>query len=190
MKKYFFILAALATCAACNNDPVNPKGPNSPSDAVAAAKGNLVINEVSGNSKFVELYNICDKAVNLEGVTFIKNEEEGSLWTGVADQVLAAKSYLILYSNKTSLENPDANYTFAGGLSAKKNVKIEIFDAKGESIDAFVRDGATAWDTTLPEETDYGFSRVPDGTGEFVYAVETPGAANGEKVKDIDNSTN
>ncbi|MBQ0078150.1 MAG: lamin tail domain-containing protein [Bacteroidales bacterium] len=190
MKKYFFIIAALAVCAACNDNATTPKGPEKPSDAVAAAKGNLVINEVSGNSKFVELYNISDKAVNLEGVTFIKNEEEGALWTGVADQVLAAKSYLILYSNKTSLENPDANYTFAGGLSAKKNVKIEIFDASGTSIDAFVRCATVEWDATLPEDTEYDFSRVPDGTGEWVYAAETPGAANGEKVKDIDNSVN
>ncbi len=188
MKKYFFILAALVACAACNNETTTPKGPEKTGDAVAAAKGNLVINEVSGNAKFVELYNISDKAVDLEGVTFIKNEEDGSLWTGTEGQTLAAKAFLILYSNKTTLENPDANYTFAGGLSAKKNVKIEIFDASGASIDAFVRCDSVEWDVTLPEETEYSFSRVPDGTGEFVYAVETPGAANGEKVKDISNA--
>ena len=186
MKKYFFAIAALAalTMSSCNPDnEVKKDEPTNPG-ITAAAAGNLVINEYSGNSKFIELYNISDKEISLEGVTLLKNDEEGALWTGLENHKLAAGAFMILYSNKTTLEGAIADQTFNGGLSPKKSVKLELLDKDGNSIQAVSR-GPEPWDSSCTENKDCGFSRVPDGTGEFVYAVETPGAANGEKVADI-----
>lgn len=187
MKKYFAIAAvAVLALAACTKTPTTGPKEKEETGAVKAAKGNLVINEVAGTSKFLELYNPTDKDVDLEGVTLLKNDETeiGAIWTGVADQVVKAKGFVILYSSKTALENPDPAFTFNGGLSGKKSVKMELFAADGTSIEVFVR-GPEPWDTACAENTDCSFSRVPDGTGPFVYAAETPGAANGEKVADI-----
>ena len=47
-------------------------------DATASA---LVINEIDGNGKFVEIYNNSDKELSLEGVTLHKNEK-GTWCTG------------------------------------------------------------------------------------------------------------
>ena len=78
---------------------------------------------------------------------------------------------------------------FNAGLSAKKGVKFELVNAEGVVVDKFVRgaDVDPFDEESLPENKEASFSRVPNGTGEWAYAVPTPGAANGESTGAIEN---
>ena len=142
---------------------------------------NIVLNEVNGNGqKFIELYNAGEAAVSLTGWTVQK--DEAVVWAGTTESI-AAGEYLVLYSsnNKGADANPEGAVTFTGGLSAKKNVKVDLYSfARGIK-------GAGWGEITLTENTENSFSRVPNGTGGWVYAVATVGAVNGAKVSCIDH---
>ena len=86
-------------------------------------------------------------------------------------------------------DQADPALGFNAGLSAKKGVKFELVDAAGNVVDKFVRgeDTDPFDEAKLPENTEASFSRVPNGTGDWAYAVPTPGAANGEKTGDIEH---
>ncbi len=141
----------------------------------------LVINEVDGNGKFVELYNKGAASISLEGVTLVKNET-GTWWTGGANVNIAAGGrYTIAQSGGAEGAN---EYTGNGGISPKKTVKFEVKKPNGDLIDSFARvktDGALDvtcapdYGTTTPQ---YSFSRCPDGTGNFGLAVSSCNAAN------------
>ena len=80
---------------------------------------------------------------------------------------------------------------FKGGLSGKKNVFIELYSAADEKLSEFKRgDEGAGWNQVSGFNNDkkHTFSRVPDGTGEFVYADPTKGSANGAKVADIEQA--
>jgi hypothetical protein len=81
------------------------------------------------------------------------------------------------------------NHIFKGGLSGKKNVKIELQDAEAKVLDTFQRgvEGA-GWNNVsdFVNNKKNTFSRVPNGVGEWAYAAPTKGQANGEKTGDIE----
>ncbi|MGM9792053.1 MAG: lamin tail domain-containing protein [Candidatus Cryptobacteroides sp.] len=200
MKKYFAIaaMAALALVS-CNKNGFETDDKN---DGNKDTVSGIVLNELDANNKFIEIYNTTDKEVSLEGVHIVKYDstKEGgksTTWTGAAGMKLAAHAWIYIESSDLSdeAEGGDPNYEyqsenhiFVGGLSGKKNVKIELYDAKENLLDAFVRgEEGTGWNQGSGYENDkkHSFSRCPDGTGEWAYADSTPGAANGEKVADI-----
>ena len=165
----------------------------------------IVLNELSGADKFIELYNTTDKEVSLEGLCLVKYDSskdggKSTTWTGKAGMKIAAKGFVVLESSDLSdpAEDGDpayayesADHVFKGGLSGKKNVKIELQNADGEVLDAFVRgEEGAGWNQVSGFNNDkkHTFSRVPNGTGEFVYADPTKGAANGAKVADIEQT--
>ena len=153
-------------------------------EPIEPSEANVVLNEVDGNTKYVEIYNLGSEAVSLTGYTLWKNDEMGaSIWTGAEGLTIEADGYVVIYSDKSGVD-VDADYIFAGGLSPKKSVKIELKDASGNSVDVFAR-GPEPWDSSVSENSECSFSRVENGTGDWVYAYPTPGAANGEKVADI-----
>ena len=206
MKK-FFVLAAMAAFALCACETANPtvdgSGTQNGGDEQTAA--GVVLNELSGADKFIELYNTTDKEVSLEGLCLVKYDAskdggKSTTWTGKAGMKIAAKGYVVLESSDLAdpAEKGDPNYkyesenhVFKGGLSPKKNVKLELYSATGDLLDEFVRgtEGA-GWNQVkgYPENETCSFSRVPDGTGEFVYARPTKKAANGAKVADIEQT--
>lgn len=217
MKK-FFVLAAAAAFAlvACNKDNPTVDGSgtgtgNGDGTGTGNEGGNVtkvsgvVFNEIDGQNKFIELYNTTDAEVSLEGIYVVKydSEKEGgksTTWTGAAGMKIASKGYVVIESSDLSdpEEKGDPNYVyesqnhiFKGGLSPKKNVKLELYNANDELLDEFVRgtEGA-GWNQVkgYPENEECSFSRVPDGTGEFVYAAPTKKAANGAKVADIEQT--
>ena len=169
----------------------------------------VVFNELCGNklpNKFIELYNASTAEVDLAGWTIRKyapdaldkEAEEGEVlntegvknlyevcWTAPAGTKIAAAGYLVLAADKT---NPAEG--FNAGLSAKKEVKFELVDATGKVVDKFLRgeedEKGGIEEGKLNENSENSFSRVPNGTGEWAYAVPTMGAANGEKVADLD----
>ena len=205
MKK-FFVLAAMAAFALCaceqDNPTVDGSGNGDKNDAKVAG---IALNELSGTDKFIELYNTTDKEVSLEGLCLVKYDSskdggKSTTWTGKAGMKIAAKGFVVLESSDLSdpAEDGDpayvyesANHVFKGGLSGKKNVKIELQNADGDVLDTFVRgEEGAGWNQVSGFNNDkkHTFSRVPDGTGEFVYADPTKGAANGAKVADIEQA--
>ena len=204
MKK-FFVLAAMAAFALCaceqNNPVVDGSGTQNGGDEQTAA--GVVLNELSGADKFIELYNTTDKEVSLEGLCLVKYDAskdggKSTTWTGKAGMKIAAKGYVVLESSDLAdeAEGGDPNYAyesadhvFKGGLSGKKNLKIELVDAQENVLDAFARgEEGAGWNQVSGFNNDkkHTFSRVPDGTGEWAYADPTKGAANGAKVAEIE----
>ncbi|MBE6236267.1 MAG: lamin tail domain-containing protein [Bacteroidales bacterium] len=204
MKKFFVFAAAaaLALCACDKNDPqVEGSGDKDNQQGVAG----LVLNELSGADKFIELYNTTDKEISLEGCYLVKydSSKEGgksTTWTGKAGMKIAAKGFVVLESSDLADEaeggDPNyayesANHVFKGGLSGKKNVFIELYGSDDKVLSEFKRgDEGAGWNQVSGFNNDkkHTFSRVPDGTGEFVYADPTKGAANGAKVADIEQA--
>lgn len=205
MKK-LFVFAAMAAMAlvSCDGGEINVDGPDNEQGNQNKVSG-IVLNELSGADKFIELYNTTDAEVSLEGVYIVKydSSKEGgksTTWTGAAGMKIAAKGFVVLESSDLADEAEGGdpayayeseNHIFKGGLSGKKNVFIELYNAKDEVLSEFKRgDEGAGWNQVSGFNNDkkHTFSRVPDGTGEFVYADPTKGAANGAKVADIEQT--
>ena len=206
MKK-FFVFAAAAAFALCACEKDTPKV-----DGSGEGEGNkdqkvagIVLNELSGADKFIELYNTTDAEVSLEGVYIVKYDSskdggKSTTWTGAAGMKIAANGYVVLESSDLAdpAEDGDPNYAyesanhvFKGGLSGKKNVFIELYNKDDEKLSEFKRgEEGAGWNQVSGFNNDkkHTFSRVPDGTGEFVYADPTKGTANGAKVADIEQA--
>ena len=146
----------------------------------------LKLNEVYGagadEEKFIELYNGSDFPIKLTGVTL--NKDEAQCWAGIDGEVVPAKGVFAIVGAKGTTPRG-----FSSGFSAKKSVYIQLFDNKGNQIDAFQRgdkDDAGNWGVSI---TNYSgsWSRVPDGTGKWMRTdTFTPGAANSTTAVDDD----
>ena len=200
MKK-FFVLAAAAAFAlvACdkNNPTVDGSGTGNGGDNTKVT--GVVLNELSGADKFIELYNTTDAEISLEGLSLVKYDAskdggKSTTWTGKAGMKIAAKGYVVLESSDRSdpAEDGDPNYAyesanhvFKGGLSGKKNLKIELVDANENVLDAFARgEEGAGWNQVkgFKEDPDHSFSRCPDGTTLWGLADHTKGASNATKI--------
>ena len=202
MKK-FFVFAAAAAFALVACDKTGPQVDGSGNEGDQVKVEGVVLNELSGADKFIELYNTTDKEISLEGVYLVKydSSKEGgksTTWTGAKGMTIAAKGYVVLESSDLSdpAEDGDpayayesANHVFKGGLSGKKNVFIELYNANDEKLSEFKRgDEGAGWNQVSGFNNDkkHTFSRVPDGTGPWAYADPTKGAANGAKVAEVE----
>lgn len=67
--------------------------------------------------------------------------------------------------------------SLAQGLSAKKAVKVELFDPKGGSLDCFNL-------VNFVKKASASYSRVPDGTGAWYFTSATPAAKNANETAD------
>ena len=151
----------------------------------------LVLNEIDGNNKCIELYNGSANTIPLEGCTLKKDEK--LVWTGAPGYAIESDSYVLLYSTDVTIpgeaqEGYDAGLQFDSGLSAKKNVLVQLYDASSVLKDSFQRgEKGTKWGKTdLPLNVSNSFSRVPNGTGPWKYAAPTPGAVNGDSTGEIE----
>ena len=205
MKK-FFVFAASAAFALVACDKNNPQvdGSGNGGNNNDATVAGVVLNELSGADKFIELYNTTDAEVSLEGLYLVKydSSKEGgksTTWTGAKGMTIAAKGYVVLESSDLAdpAEDGDPNYAyesanhvFKGGLSGKKNVFIELYNANDQKLSEFKRgDEGAGWNQVSGFNNDkqHTFSRVPNGTGEWAYADPTKGAENGAKVADLEH---
>lgn len=204
MKKFFMFAASAVVAMAmvsCGEDPNTGGGNEGGGETIDG----IVLNELSGADKYIELYNTTDAEVSLEGLMLVKydSSKEGgksTTWTGAAGMKIAAKGYVVLESSDLADEaeggDPNyayesANHVFKGGLSGKKNVFIELVAADETVLDDFKRgEEGAGWNQVSGFKNDktHTFSRVPNGTGEWAYADPTKGAANGEKVADIEQA--
>ena len=144
---------------------------------------NIVLNELNGDTKFIEIYNMGDQDLSLEGMYITKDgNEEDIKWIGDATHIVPAYGYLVLYSIDTQLDHPelDDNMFFNSGLSAKKSVRIALFLPDGTELDAFERESAAApgeWGVTMSNVAPQSYARIPDA-GDWMLADPTPGEAN------------
>ena len=147
--------------------------------AVAIDYTVLRLNELNGNDKFIEIYNAGTEAINMNGVYIEKDGTQN--WIADNTIKIEAGAYLLLYSADVQADHSDypANLFFNSGLSAKKNVRIQLFTPAGASIDDF-----NLTNIDLNGEA-YGYSgnQAPasysrNADGKWYYADATPGAAN------------
>ncbi len=182
--------------ASNNNAPVLEGGvaPEQPKPDQPASTVVFIVlcgNKAYDGQKFIELYNLGTAEVDLKGWTIRKYaadavDVEGkynNCWVAVDGIKIAAGGYLILAADQT-----DPTLGFNAGLSAKKGVKFELVDPKGNVVDRFVRgeDVDPFGEEPLSENGDASYSRVPNGNGAWAYAAPTPGEANGEKTGEIE----
>ena len=144
---------------------------------------NLVLNELNGDTKFIEFYNMGDLDLSMEGMYLTKDGVEDDIkWTGDATFVIPAHGYVVLYSIDTQAEHPELaeNMFFNSGLSAKKSVRIALYMPDGTVRDVFMRESSAApgeWGAAMSNVAPQSYARIPDG-GEWMLADPTPGEAN------------
>ena len=204
MKK-ILVLAAAAAFALCACEENNPVVDGSGDDNKTQTAEGVVLNELSGAEKYIELYNTTGKEISLEGLKLVKYDSskdggKSTTWTGAKGMKIAANGYVVLESSDLADEaeggDPayayeSANHVFKGGLSGKKNVKIELQDAEDKVLNTFQRgEEGAGWNQVsgFNNNKKNSFSRVPNGTGDWAYAAPTKGAANGEKTGDLEHT--
>ena len=135
----------------------------------------LILNELNGNEKFIELYNKGKEEIPLEGVYIAKDTDDNITWI-CDNRSIAPGEYLLLYSEDVCIGGgahegyPEA-LIFHSGLSAKKAVRIHLFSPASETIDDFYLKDCMK---TAPAS----YSRNADG--KWYFSEATPGAANVE----------
>lgn len=134
----------------------------------------LVLNELNGNVKYVEICNTADEEIDLKGCYLVKDNADAKFFNITTTHMIPAKGYIVLLCKGYSGQGTDpvGDLTSTEGLSAKKPLKVELFDPEGNLLNTFERTGTY-------EDKANSFSRVPDATGDWYYAEPTEGAMNG-----------
>jgi len=151
-----------------------PEGPN---------YKNVVLNELNGDTKFIEIYNKGNLDLPLEGMYIMKDDYvAGATWTADATIVIPAHGYVLLYSEDVVAEGQaqvgyPENLVFHSGLSGKKTVRITLFMPDGSVRDEFTRGSTGEWGQTISNVAPQSFARIPDG-GDWLLADPTPGESN------------
>jgi hypothetical protein len=152
----------------------------------------LVINEVCGaggdGDKYLELYNNGDDPIKLKGVV-IKKDEADEVWVGEDGEVIMGHGYFVIAGAKKVLGEGGSGPNprpMSKGLSAKKNVLMEVYDPNGNLVTKFQRGdaGEEGWGNGssyngIPyTENKLTWSRCPNGTGLYMIATGSKGAKN------------
>ncbi len=147
---------------------------------------NLIINELNGDTKFIEFYNKGNLDLSMEGMYIMKDDYvAGATWTADATVVIPAGGYVLLYSADVLADHPEQpeNLFFNSGFSAKKTVRLTLFMPDGTVRDEFTR-GSGEWGATISNVAPQSYARTPDG-GDWKLADPTPGEANPATGEDI-----
>ena len=147
---------------------------------------NLIINELNGDTKFIEFYNKGNLDLSMEGMYIMKDDYvAGATWTADATVVIPAGGYVLLYSADVLADHPEQpeNLFFNSGFSAKKTVRLTLFMPDGTVRDEFTR-GSGEWGATISNVAPQSYARTPDG-GDWKLADPTPGEANPAEGEDI-----
>ena len=152
-------------------EPPTPDGPD---------YSKLVLNELNGKQKCIELYNMGDVDLSAENMTMYKDGNDSvPIWIGDARVVVPAHGFVVLYGgDEPAVDYPDIDpiYYFNSGLSPKKVVRIALFEPDGTLRDEFIR-GHGEWGDKITDVGESSFSRVPDG-GEWKLTDPTLGDNN------------
>lgn len=149
-------------------EPVAPKVP-----------GSVILSELNGNDKFIELANPGDEDFPVGGYTI---EKDGTTnWTAADGAVVPAHGFLLLYSEDVVVaggaqEGYDETLVFHSGLSAKKAVKIELKSNTASSVEVF-----NLVTCAGPAPASYSKNK----NGKWYHADATPGAENAEGTEEV-----
>ena len=163
------------------------EGGDTPEPPVGPDYTNIVLNELNGTDKFIEIYNKGDMDLSLEGMYIMKDDYvAGATWIADATVVVPAHGYVLLYSEDVQIDMPDypESLIFHSGLSSKKTVRITLFMPDNSVRDEFTRGTTGEWGQTISDVKPQSFARIPDG-GDWKLADATPGAANPATGDDI-----
>lgn len=146
---------------------------------------NLVLNEIDGNSKAIELFNKGSVELSLTGVSLVKNNGSSAWWTGTAESgKIPAGGYVLIIQS-----NPDNPHLSGGsGISPKQNLKFELFGPDGASLGVFLRGDESNLGVGISDTAPNSYQRIPNGTGDWKLATPTNGAANPATGNDIPQS--
>lgn len=131
----------------------------------------LILNEVDGTNKCIEIFNSAAEALPLTGVTLTKDDGGSAWWTGGSGVTIPANGYYVIAQTGSTVPGAD-EATGASGISMGKAVKFELKAPGGASLGVFERGD----DTT--DLKSYSFQRIPNATGPWKYATPTTKAAN------------
>ena len=193
MKKIFLAIAAMlfiVFVSCVHNDPYVAPEVTPPTPGVDYTK--LIVNEIDGNFKFVEIYNSDTKDIPMNGVVLDRNNGASS-WTGTSADVMPAGSYRLVAFNSATADVTSSSayvgWTASSGISANQGLIVVLKDPSGKVINGFQRGDASNLGVSgsVSTNTSASYSRMSDGT--WAYAVQTPGAANGPSVGTIGNGT-
>ena len=147
---------------------------------------NIVLNELNGDTKFIEIYNMGDLDLPLEGMYICKDGGTDPTWIADANVVAPAHGYVLLYSEDVLIDHPgySESLIFHSGLSGKKTVRIALYMPDTTERDVYVRGTTGEWGQTITNVGEKSFARTPDG-GEWKLADATPNAANPAEGEDI-----
>lgn len=188
MKKvyYSFILALSLLASACT-----PFGGDD-----VLGKGEVYLNEINTDAKYIEIYNKSTESVDLSGWTILKNGStplddasglapyavpEGTILEGGGYAVLSCKGKENTYGG-LSLGTSDS------GVSGKKSLLLVLVDADGEYVDHFVNSAKSpakpedSWDGDVEHTFDVA-ARMPDGGPWWVVESASAGEANTGNLK-------
>jgi hypothetical protein len=163
------------------------EGGDTPEPPAGPDYTNIVLNELNGTDKFIEIYNKGDMDLSLEGMYIMKDDYvAGATWIADATVVVPAHGYVLLYSEDVQIDMPDypESLIFHSGLSSKKTVRITLFMPDNSVRDEFTRGTTGEWGQTISDVKPQSFARIPDG-GDWKLADATPGAANPAEGEDI-----
>lgn len=147
---------------------------------------NIVLNELNGDTKFIEIYNMGDLDLPLEGMYICKDGGTDATWTADATVIAPAHGYVLLYSEDVQIDHPDYSESliFHSGLSGKKTLRMALYMPDGTERDVFERGLTGEWGQTITNVGEKSFARTPDG-GDWKLAEATPAAANPAEGEDI-----
>ncbi len=148
---------------------------------------NIILNELNGDSKFIEIYNKGDMDLSLEGMYIMKDDNvAGATWTADATIVAPAGGYVLLYSADVAIDHPEhpEALIFYSGLSSKKSIRVMLFMPDGTVRDEFTRGTTGEWGQTISNVAPQSYARTPNG-GDWKLANPTPGEANPSTGDDI-----
>lgn len=186
MKKYLiFGIMAMAAIVSCKKD-----------DAIQNANlSAIILSEIDGTQDFIELFNTGVETVSLEGAkirrmrTLNGADDEQTLWTGKKGVSIAPGEYLCL---PFVVGKEDQPRNLKRDFSPKKNTYIWLQNGAGHKFCEFTRGSKeNGWNNIrmqkCKDENDvaYSYSLVD---GSWVYALPTPGAENGKKAGNIDQT--
>ena len=144
------------------------------------------------NGEWVELYNNSDTAKDLSGWYIRDNLDDANhkilidlTHTGLTDQIIGAKGWLVVYMNKSLLNNSegdsvrlfDSNDVLVDSYTYVLPMEFCVLKpTPGEVNDETGNGGGGGCASDVKEDKSY--ARIPDGVGEWVDPVPTPGEPN------------
>ncbi len=133
-----------------------------------ASNISTVKDEFNQYDDWVELYNKGTQAVNIGGYYITDNPSNLTKWTFPANTTIPAGGYLIVWADEDSSQNSAGKYHANFKLS-KSGEYLAILNNTGQLLDSL---------TFGAQIDDRSFSRIPNGTGNFVIKGSTFGKNN------------